>query len=85
MNHPKGDRAMTTRNVLFGAGLSAAARTLRLAVQADRQGLDLVSVSDHPYFGDRLDAYSVMGVLLGATSAQMPNAGRRGRWSSGVR
>lgn len=64
---------MTTRNVLFGAGLSAAARdaaqTLRLAVQADRQGLDLVSVSDHPYFGDRLDAYSVMGVLLGATSA----------------
>jgi alkanesulfonate monooxygenase SsuD/methylene tetrahydromethanopterin reductase-like flavin-dependent oxidoreductase (luciferase family) len=57
---------------LFGIGISsaigAAPETLRIAEQADRQGLDLFSLSDHPYFGDRLDAYSLLGVALGRTT-----------------
>jgi len=57
--------------VHFGIGVStavaAAPDTLRLAVQADRAGLDLVTVSDHPYYADRLDAYAEIGVLLGRT------------------
>ncbi|MET8851380.1 LLM class flavin-dependent oxidoreductase [Amycolatopsis sp. NPDC004625] len=55
----------------FGIGVSTAAAavpgTLRLAVQADRGGLDLITVSDHPYHADRLDAYAELGVLLGRT------------------
>ncbi len=35
---------------------------------ADRSGLDVVSLSDHPYFADRLDAYAAMGFVLGATN-----------------
>ncbi|MGH8965398.1 MAG: LLM class flavin-dependent oxidoreductase, partial [Actinomycetes bacterium] len=58
--------------IRFGAGIStavgAAGQTLALATQADRDGLDLFSVSDHPYVGDRLDAYSLVGVALGATT-----------------
>lgn len=58
---------------VFGFGLdsavSSATALLRHAEQADRQGLDVVSVSDHPYFGDRLDAYATISVLLGRTSA----------------
>lgn len=57
---------------VFGFGLDSAeasAQTLlRHAEQADRQGLDVVSVSDHPYFGDRLDAYAAISVLLGRTT-----------------
>lgn len=57
--------------VMFGAGIStavgAARDTLRLAGQADRDGLDLFTVSDHPYFGGRLDAYSIVGMALGGT------------------
>lgn len=34
---------------------------------ADDAGLDLFSVSDHPYFADRLDAYAALGFVLGAT------------------
>ncbi|MFG1621157.1 LLM class flavin-dependent oxidoreductase [Kribbella sp. NPDC049227] len=40
---------------------------LRLAAQADRDGLDHVSVSDHPYVADLLDGYATIGVLLGRT------------------
>ncbi|WP_084955836.1 LLM class flavin-dependent oxidoreductase [Thermoactinospora rubra] len=58
---------------LFGIGLSTAvrdaARTLRLAAQADERGLDLFTVSDHPYFGGRLDAYAIVGAALGRTSS----------------
>ncbi|MDI2130441.1 LLM class flavin-dependent oxidoreductase [Yinghuangia seranimata] len=58
---------------LFGFGAStavdAAADTLRLIAQADRDGLDLFTVSDHPYFGDRLDAYALVSTALGATSS----------------
>jgi alkanesulfonate monooxygenase SsuD/methylene tetrahydromethanopterin reductase-like flavin-dependent oxidoreductase (luciferase family) len=57
--------------VRFGFGLSSAIQdvteTLRLAEQADRNGLDVFSVSDHPYVGDRLDAYATVGYILGRT------------------
>ncbi|NUR85838.1 MAG: LLM class flavin-dependent oxidoreductase [Nonomuraea sp.] len=57
-------------SVLFGFGLdsSVGGDLLPAAVRADRAGLDLVSVSDHPYVGDRLEAYAAVGVILGATS-----------------
>ncbi|MGW5742463.1 LLM class flavin-dependent oxidoreductase [Amycolatopsis sp. NPDC003861] len=55
----------------FGIGVSTAVTavrgTLELAVQADQGGLDLITVSDHPYHADRLDAYAELGVLLGKT------------------
>jgi alkanesulfonate monooxygenase SsuD/methylene tetrahydromethanopterin reductase-like flavin-dependent oxidoreductase (luciferase family) len=62
-------------DVLFGASLGQwngadaadAAGRLRLGVQADRDGLDLFTVADHPYFGDKLDAYALTGFLLGQT------------------
>lgn len=63
---------MSTRKPLFGIGISTAvgraAESLGHAVEADRAGLDLVTASDHPYFGDRLDAYALMGVVLGRTT-----------------
>jgi alkanesulfonate monooxygenase SsuD/methylene tetrahydromethanopterin reductase-like flavin-dependent oxidoreductase (luciferase family) len=62
---------MVARKVLFGAGLEIGLHEvyalLAHAVQADRDGLDLVTVSDHPYFADRLDAYAALGVVLGRT------------------
>jgi alkanesulfonate monooxygenase SsuD/methylene tetrahydromethanopterin reductase-like flavin-dependent oxidoreductase (luciferase family) len=39
----------------------------RMVRQADHDGLDLVSVTDHPYVADRLDAYAALGFILGAT------------------
>ncbi|GAA0423945.1 N5,N10-methylene tetrahydromethanopterin reductase [Acrocarpospora corrugata] len=53
----------------FGApsGVGEAPELLRLAQQADRDGLDVFSVSDHPYLGGRLDAYAAVGFLLGRT------------------
>jgi alkanesulfonate monooxygenase SsuD/methylene tetrahydromethanopterin reductase-like flavin-dependent oxidoreductase (luciferase family) len=60
------------RSVMFGFGLETGvhevAELLKHASQADRDGLDLVSLSDHPYFADRLDAYAALGVLLGRTT-----------------
>jgi alkanesulfonate monooxygenase SsuD/methylene tetrahydromethanopterin reductase-like flavin-dependent oxidoreductase (luciferase family) len=63
------------RNVLFGAGLGAwngadvrsAAESVRLVTQADRDGLDLFTFADHPYFGEKLDAYALLSFLLGRT------------------
>ncbi|MFI6500161.1 LLM class flavin-dependent oxidoreductase [Nonomuraea typhae] len=61
---------------LFGFGLDSslagAATMLEHAAQADRQGLDLVSLSDHPYVGDRLDAYAAVGMILGRTTRLTP-------------
>jgi alkanesulfonate monooxygenase SsuD/methylene tetrahydromethanopterin reductase-like flavin-dependent oxidoreductase (luciferase family) len=58
--------------VLFGLGLENGAdqvsEMLGHARLADDAGLDVVSVSDHPYFADRLDAYAALGFVLGATS-----------------
>ena len=63
---------MSTREPLFGVGISTAVGragdSLRQAVEADRAGLDLFSASDHPYFGDRLDAYALVSVALGRTT-----------------
>ena len=66
---------MPDHNVLFGASLGQwngadaadAAGRIRLATQADRDGLDLFTVADHPYFGEKLDAYALTGFLLGQT------------------
>jgi alkanesulfonate monooxygenase SsuD/methylene tetrahydromethanopterin reductase-like flavin-dependent oxidoreductase (luciferase family) len=63
------------RKVVFGAGLGAwngvdvgnAAESARLAGQADRAGLDLFTLADHPYFSEKLDAYAMLSFLLGRT------------------
>jgi alkanesulfonate monooxygenase SsuD/methylene tetrahydromethanopterin reductase-like flavin-dependent oxidoreductase (luciferase family) len=58
--------------VLFGLGLETGvhqvSEMLGHARFADAAGLDLLSVSDHPYFADRLDAYATLGFVLGVTS-----------------
>ena len=58
--------------VLFGIGLEngvhQVTEMLRHARMADDAGLDVVSLSDHPYFAERLDAYAALGFVLGATS-----------------
>lgn len=58
--------------IVFGFGaLSTFDETLdlmRLAQLAEREGLDVFSLSDHPYLGERLDAYAALGFVLGATS-----------------
>jgi alkanesulfonate monooxygenase SsuD/methylene tetrahydromethanopterin reductase-like flavin-dependent oxidoreductase (luciferase family) len=62
----------TDRDVLFGLGLEAGVHQVDAMLEharlADDAGLDLVSVSDHPYFAERLDAYAALGFVLGATS-----------------
>ncbi|NUP50389.1 MAG: LLM class flavin-dependent oxidoreductase [Catenulispora sp.] len=56
----------------FGLGVSNAVRdipqTLELVAEVDAAGLDHFSVSDHPYLGRLLDAYSLIGFALGRTS-----------------
>ena len=66
-------RAMTPNHkVLFGIGLEngvhQVTEMLGHARLADDAGLDVVSLSDHPYFAERLDAYAALGFVLGATS-----------------
>ncbi len=66
---------MPDRKVWFGYGLGAwngadvasAAESVRLVVQADREGLDLFTVADHPYFAEKLDSYALVPFLLGQT------------------
>jgi alkanesulfonate monooxygenase SsuD/methylene tetrahydromethanopterin reductase-like flavin-dependent oxidoreductase (luciferase family) len=59
------------RRVLFGVGLESGveqvSEMLGHARLADEAGLDFVSVGDHPYFAERLDAYAALGFVLGAT------------------
>ncbi|MQY06297.1 LLM class flavin-dependent oxidoreductase [Actinomadura macrotermitis] len=63
----------TQPGALFGYGpgphipIARSARLLEEAVQADRDGLDLITVTDHPYNGSRLEAYGTIGVILGRT------------------
>jgi alkanesulfonate monooxygenase SsuD/methylene tetrahydromethanopterin reductase-like flavin-dependent oxidoreductase (luciferase family) len=63
-----------TRNhkVLFGLGLEhgvhQVSEMLGHARLADDADLDIVCLSDHPYFAERLDAYAGLGFVLGATS-----------------
>jgi len=60
------------RNVLFGLGLETDANQVREmlghARLADDAGLDIVSLSDHPSFAERVDAYAALGFVLGATT-----------------
>ncbi|CUU58188.1 Luciferase-like monooxygenase [Parafrankia irregularis] len=62
---------MSIPEVVFGfgahSGVDDAPALLQAAQQADRDGLDLFSLSDHPYLGVRLDAYAAIGFILGNT------------------
>jgi len=62
----------SNHKVLFGLGLEAGVHQVSVMLDharlADEAGLDVVSVGDHPYFADRLDAYAALGFVLGATS-----------------
>jgi alkanesulfonate monooxygenase SsuD/methylene tetrahydromethanopterin reductase-like flavin-dependent oxidoreductase (luciferase family) len=66
---------MAERKVWFGTGLGAwngadvagAAESAHLVGYADREGLDLFTVADHPYFGEKLDSYALVSFLLGRT------------------
>jgi alkanesulfonate monooxygenase SsuD/methylene tetrahydromethanopterin reductase-like flavin-dependent oxidoreductase (luciferase family) len=53
----------------FGAHSHLAERDvlIDLALLADRGGLDIFSLSDHPYIGSRIDAYAALGFVLGRT------------------
>jgi alkanesulfonate monooxygenase SsuD/methylene tetrahydromethanopterin reductase-like flavin-dependent oxidoreductase (luciferase family) len=58
-------------DVRFGYGspdkIGVVAEILRFAQRADSDGLDHVSLSDHPYVADVLDGYAAVGFLLGRT------------------
>jgi alkanesulfonate monooxygenase SsuD/methylene tetrahydromethanopterin reductase-like flavin-dependent oxidoreductase (luciferase family) len=41
---------------------------IRHAKEADSAGLDVVTVTDHPYHHGQLDAYATLGFVLGATT-----------------
>ena len=62
----------SNQKVLFGLGLengvNQVSEMLAHAQLADLAGLDVVSLSDHPYFAERVDAYAALGFVLGATS-----------------
>jgi alkanesulfonate monooxygenase SsuD/methylene tetrahydromethanopterin reductase-like flavin-dependent oxidoreductase (luciferase family) len=62
---------VSVQEVVFGfgahTGVDGVPELLRMAEQADRDGLDVFSVSDHPYIGGRLDAYAAVGFILGRT------------------
>ncbi|MBV7247225.1 LLM class flavin-dependent oxidoreductase [Streptomyces sp. MW-W600-10] len=62
---------MTVRKVVFGfgapTGYDDVPELLRTVEQADRDGLDHFSLPDHPYLGERLDAYAAIGCVLGRT------------------
>jgi len=62
---------MAVTTTRFGIGVSNAVRdiaqTMEIVALADQAGLDHFSVSDHPYVGRMLDAYSLLGVALGRT------------------
>jgi alkanesulfonate monooxygenase SsuD/methylene tetrahydromethanopterin reductase-like flavin-dependent oxidoreductase (luciferase family) len=57
--------------IVFGFGaqsdIAEGPAMLRLTQQADRDGLDLFSLQDHPYIGERLDTYAAIGFVLGRT------------------
>ena len=36
--------------------------------QGDGDGLDLFTLADHPYFGEKLGAYAALGFLLEQTT-----------------
>jgi alkanesulfonate monooxygenase SsuD/methylene tetrahydromethanopterin reductase-like flavin-dependent oxidoreductase (luciferase family) len=62
---------LSVQEVVFGfgahTGIDDGPELLRMAQQGDRDGLDIFSLSDHPYIGGRLDAYASIGFVLGRT------------------
>ncbi|GAA0280108.1 LLM class flavin-dependent oxidoreductase [Actinomadura nitritigenes] len=62
---------MPAQEVVFGFGahstIDDGPALMRMVRRADRDGLDVFSLSDHPYIGARLDAYATIGFLLGRT------------------
>ena len=62
---------MSVPEVVFGfgaqSGIEHTPDLLRMAEQADQDGLDILSLSDHPYLGKDLDAYAGIGFVLGRT------------------
>lgn len=62
---------MSVRQVVFGfgahSGIDDVPALLGMTEQADRDGLDIFSLSDHPYIGGRVDAYASLGFILGRT------------------
>lgn len=64
-------RAVFDKRVVFGfgahAGIQDGPDLLRMIQRADLDGLDYFSQSDHPYLGERLDAYAALGFALGHT------------------
>ena len=58
-----------SHEVLFGLGLETGVDQVSQMVAharvADDAGLDVVSLSDHPYFAERIDAYATLGFVLG--------------------
>jgi alkanesulfonate monooxygenase SsuD/methylene tetrahydromethanopterin reductase-like flavin-dependent oxidoreductase (luciferase family) len=62
---------VSVQDVVFGFGahsdIDDGPELLRMVAQADRDGLDIFSLSDHPYIGERLDAYASVGFVLGRT------------------
>jgi alkanesulfonate monooxygenase SsuD/methylene tetrahydromethanopterin reductase-like flavin-dependent oxidoreductase (luciferase family) len=64
-------RAVSVQEIVFGfgahSGIDGGPELLRMVQQADRDGLNHFSLSDHPYIGERLDAYASIGFLLGRT------------------
>lgn len=61
--------------ILFGigseTGVGQVSEMLEHARFADDAGLDLVSVGDHPYFADRLDAYAALWFVLGVGNSAL--------------
>jgi alkanesulfonate monooxygenase SsuD/methylene tetrahydromethanopterin reductase-like flavin-dependent oxidoreductase (luciferase family) len=62
---------LSVQEVVFGfgahSGIDEVSELLRMTQQADRDGLDHFSLSDHPYIAERLDAYASLGFILGRT------------------
>ncbi|HEY3262723.1 MAG TPA: LLM class flavin-dependent oxidoreductase [Pseudonocardiaceae bacterium] len=63
--------ALSVQEIVFGfgahSGIDDGPELLRMVQQADRDGIDIFSLSDHPYIGGRLDAYASIGFILGRT------------------
>ncbi|WP_052408123.1 LLM class flavin-dependent oxidoreductase [Allokutzneria albata] len=70
MTTQEGSTVLNT-DIVFGfgahSGFAEGPELLRMVEQADREGLDHFSLSDHPYLGERLDAYATIGFVLGRT------------------
>ena len=62
------DQPQSSLGLGLEAGVHQVDEMLGHARLADEAGLDIFSVSDHPYFAERLDAYAALGFVLGATS-----------------